>query len=400
MLKVLTLLSITYSLLSSNILCRGKIAKELILLEGGYPSWVVDETHSITFTPNPIQDLNYSKKNPILGLYMIKHSTPFKNREKMRFREIRNKYRFAIDDDIYIEGKILKPQIGLEFAEFSESIEDNVMITSGCCITAGLSVGGNKFIDGDYIRHFVESDNIHLSDVGARFVEVNGKIIVVDKVNPFFTDNPFLEGDEILYIDGEPAKDIDKFLKNILFSPKNRIINFEVLRDNRLMEFSIETNILRGGGLLSDSFLENIGIWFDESLFITNVHKDSAFAKKGLKNNYKLLSINGKEFNSSNEIKVFLSENKKNMPDKFKFLFKYQGQEFQIELKSNRKFFSNSTKIKKTNDFGGLSFGSGGNMGTGSFSFSGSWNGKSKDDTNNSFYDVYNSIPLAEYLSY
>ena len=397
--KIFTTIFFLSSLLFSNILCRQKISKELIMLKDGYPSWIVDDKNVITFNPNLIKESKVIKRNPLLGLYLIKKDFSMKKREKMLFRNIRTPYRFAIDDENYISGNIVVPQIGLEFAQFSEGVEDNLMIISGCCVTAGLSIGGTKFIDSEYIQHFIESENIHLADIGARFKEVDKKIVVTT-VNPFFTNNPFLENDEIIYIDGEPVKNIEDFQKNILFSPKDRVIEFEVLRDNNLIEISTETSILRGGGLLSDTFLENIGIWFDESLFVTNVHKGSAFSKKGLKNSYRLLSINGNSFETEEDIRKFLSKLKANMPKKFKFIFKLKDEELSIELKSNKKYFKN---IKTTGNFGNNSFGNfstGSNMQTGSFSFGGSWNAKSKDDTNNTFYDVYNTIPLAEYLSY
>jgi len=402
MFKIITLLSISATLLFSNILCRKKINKELILLEGGYPSWIVDNKHVITFNPNLIKDINFTKREPLLGLYLIELPFELKKSEKMLFRNIRTPYRFAIDDENYVIGNIVKPQIGLEFAQFSEMIEDNLMIISGCCVTAGLSIGGDKFIDSAYLQNFIENENLYLADIGARFKEVDGKILV-DKVNPFFTDNPFLENDEILYVDEEPVQKIDKFLQNILFSPKDRVLDIEILRDNQLLEVSVATSILRGGGFLSDTFLENIGVWFDESLFVTNVHKGSAFSKRGLKNNYQLLSINGEILKSENDIRYFLSKQKYNMPDKFKFIFNFKNIELSIELKSNKKFYKN---IKDDNSFGNFgsssfsSFSTGSSMETGSFSFSGEWNEEFKAEKNDTLYNAYNTIPLAEYLSY
>ena len=402
MIKVIILLSLLISSLFSNILCRQKISKELVLLEGGYPSWIVDKKHVLTFNPNLIKDQNFTKREPLLGLYLIELPISLKNGEKMLFRKIRTPYRFAIDDETYISGNVLKPQIGLDFAEFSEMIEDNIMITSGCCVTAGLSIGGTQFIDSAYIRNFIESENVYLADIGARFKEVDKKIIV-DKVNPFFTDNPFLEGDEILYMNDESVERIDKFIQKIMFSPKDRILDFEILRDHQLLEVSVATSILRGGGFLSDTFLENIGVWFDESLYVANVHRESAFSKKGLKNNYKLISINGTHFETESDIRTFLSKQKAHIPDKFKFIFKLKDLELSIELKSNKKFYKN---IKKDSGFGSFgnpsfsSFSTGTNMGTGNLTFGGQWNDKFKEELNNSDYDTYNSIPLAEYLGY
>ena len=55
----------------------------------------------------------------------------------------------------------------------------------------------------------------------------------------------------------------------------------------------------------------------------------------------------------------------------------------------------------ENNSFNIGSFGNNFGFNTGSFSFSGNWNGETSSyEINNSFYDIYNSIPLAEYLSY
>jgi len=401
---ILSILILTSSLFS-NILCRKKINNELVVLPNGYPAWVVDENHVLTFNPNLIKDLHVIKSNPLLGLYLIEVNLSNNIKfEPMLFRKIRSPLRFAIDDENYMPGKIKKQQIGLNFAEFSEVIEDNLMIISGCCVTAGLSIGGDKYIEADYLKHFIESDDKYLSDIGARFKEVNGKIIV-DEVNPFFIDNPFLEGDEILYFNEEPVLNLADFMKQILFLAKNTKVNVEVLRNNELFEFQIKTAILRGGGFLSDTFLENIGVWFDKNLNVTNIHAGSAFAKKELKNHYHLVSINGKTFQNEKEIRQYFSKIKNHIPDFFSFKFRLQDKELEIKLKSNKKYFKN---IEKTDKFssGNSGFGVGtfkNNFGfnTGSFSFAGSWNSDSSSyDINSTFYNIYNSIPLAEYLSY
>jgi len=400
-LRLLLLLTLSIFQLYSNILCRQKIEKEFILIGDGYPSWVIGDADSLTFSPFVLNDVNVTKRNPLLGLSIIHHKHPFVDRENVIFKKPRSHYRFAIDDEIYLEENVTKPQVGLSFAEFSQPIPDNVIIIGGCCTTVGLSIGGKKFIDEEYIQGFIESENGHFADIGARFKDVNGTVIV-DKVNPFFTDNPFLEGDKILYLDGEPVLNFDDFIKNILFSPIHRVVELEVLRDNDFVNLSVETDILKGGGLLSDTFLENIGVWFDEKLYVVNVHSKSEFAKKGLKNRYRLISINGKKFKNEEEIREFLSEQKNRMPDRFTFLFKHKDRgELTITLKSNKKFFKNTTNSNPFSQYS-LSFGEGGigteNLGTGSFNFYGNWNGKYEDDINNSFYDIYNQLPLAEYL--
>jgi len=69
--KFILFVLILTSSLFSNILCRKKINHELIILPNGYPGWVVDKNHALTFNPNLIEDLNITKRNPLLGLYLL-----------------------------------------------------------------------------------------------------------------------------------------------------------------------------------------------------------------------------------------------------------------------------------------------------------------------------------------
>jgi hypothetical protein len=400
MLRILLITYILGASLYSNILCRKKIVKELYLLEEGYPSWVVSDNESLIFSPAFLAtDHNITKRSPLLGLSIIQHKQPLDRYEEMVIRKPKSSNRFAIDDELYVKGEIVKPQIGMEFAEFSDFIPDNVMIISGCCITAGLSIGGDKFIDADYIKHFIENDNVYLGDVGARFHEQNGKIFV-HRVNPFFTQNPFVEGDEILYIDGEQTGSLENFAKNIIFSPPNRVVEFELLRNDELIESSVEVALLMGGGLLSDTFLENIGVWFEDDLFVANIHKGSAFAKSGLKNSYRLVSINGRDVKSEDEVKAFLSKQKITLPDKFNFLFRHKDYgDLSVELKTNRELLGGKSSGDPFS-FGSSAIANRVGLTTGELKFEGNWNGSYIDRTDNGFYDIYNQIPLAEYLSY
>lgn len=383
--KFLLLLFFSTIYLFSNILCRQKLAKELVLLPDNYPSWVVGKEESIAFSPFLLKDVNVTKRNPLLGLYLIHHSSPLKEKEPITIRPPKTVRRYAMSDEVYISGKVVQPQLGLSFGKFSQYIPDNLSIVSGCCVTAGISIGGDRFINGAYIRWFINSPDGHLSDVGARFIEKNGSIYV-SEVNPFFTDNPFLEGDEILYLNDEPVENLEKFLQHILFTPVGKILRFEVLRNSDIVELSVRTDILRGGGLFSDTFLENIGVWLDENLFVTNLHPKSNLVKHGLKIGYRLVSINGKKFANETEIRKYLSSIKDNIPVKFTFVFQNRKLgNFVIELKSNRKYFKHI------------------NAPYWEFGYSNTnwyWYDSEIDSKNSTdpLYEIYNKLPLTKYL--
>jgi hypothetical protein len=396
--------------LFANPLCRQKIEKELFLIND-YQTWIIDSNHSFAFIPNQInlniksKDINISKRDPILGLSLFESKIKFtNNKEPIKIRIPRKPHRFVMTKNMYTLGYISKPQIGLNFGEFSEILDDNLRIINGCCATNGITIGNNKFIDIDFISHFINSSNSELSDLGIFFIDKNSSIFIKYS-NPFFENNKFLEGDEVLYVNNHRPEKLEKLLKNILFSKVGSVFQFEVLRNKELLEFNMTTAELKSGGLLSDSFMENLGIWFDEGLFVANIHKKSAFAKNDLKPNYKIININDIEVKSEEDIKKYFSSQKKNMPEVFQFLFRHKDKgDLTIQLKPNPKYFKSDSANANSENSGSWNFDTG-NSGDFSNNFSDSSSGwnfgttqEAENDTNETFYEIFNKKPLVEYL--
>jgi membrane-associated protease RseP (regulator of RpoE activity) len=258
-------------------------------------------------------------------------------------------------------------------------------LLSGCCVTAGLTIGGDRYIDYQYLEHFAYDESRYLGDIGIRLIEKKGRIYV-SRTNPFFVNNPFLEGDELIAIDGEKIKSLESLWKNILFSPQDRVMRVTVKRDGKRMDLNVVVGIRRGGGFLSDTFMENLGVWFDSNLTVTNVRPHTPFYKLGLRGGYKLQSINGKIMSSNDDVQKYFSKMKPQMAEKFVFVFKNKNRKITLQLHANRKYFKNirKTEFSSFGSFGG-SIGSFG-VGVGNF------------DVNNSYFDIYNSVPLDEYL--
>ncbi len=397
--KQLTIFFISSQLLISNQLCRLKIAKEQFLVDG-YKTWIVDQNRSFAFVPNQLNlhlptGVNLIKRNSIFGLSMFESKDLIIGKEPIKIKTPKKPNRFVMNESVYSSGYISKPQIGLQFAEYSESIDDNLRIVSGCCFTTGITVGDNKFIDIDFVKFFLHSKDGLFSDIGARFEEINGSIFVKYS-NPFFVDNKFVQDDQILYFNGERPKSIELFLKDILMSKIGTVFNFEVLRDKELLDFNITTSELKSGGFLSDTFMENLGIWFDDGLFVANVHNQSSFSQKGLRPTYRLISINDVDMKNELDVKQYLSSQKKNMPESFQFLFRHKSKgDLNIQLKPNPKYFKSANNENSgwgdNNGFAD-SFSTNNNSGWG-FSIE-----SQEDDINESFYDMFNKQPLTEYL--
>jgi len=397
--KLLQLLFILTVSLSSNEFCKKLFSQQLHVLPSGYPTWILDDKLSIFFSPDR-PEIDFNKSNPMLGLYLVEHNltvkakkgrTKKKEKRPIIVRPIKSKSRFAMDDETYIKGTVKREQVGLKFALFSEPVVDNLVITGGCCTIAGLTIGGEEFIEIDYIIDFLHSDQDYYSDIGARFIDDKNGSIFVNRVNPFFKDNPFKVGDKILEVDGHKPSNLKQFVKDILTSPQDRKMRFLVERNGQKIELFVTTKVLLGGGLLSDTFLENLGIWLDSEFYVSNIHKKSSFAKRGLQNSYKLLSINNETFDSLEDIQKYVSDNSENMPNSFKFLFEHNSFQFFINLDQKDKGDGkdgNSTKFD-INELNKRGQGDPWNIGKNS----------KYDDIDKTYYDIYNKIPLGEYLS-
>jgi hypothetical protein len=414
---VLLFFVIFFNNLSANKACQKLFKKQTFTLEkSGYLSWILDEKHSVFFSPDR-PDENYIKHNPMLGLYLVEHKKKSGTFKPIIVRKIKSKPRYAMDENTHIKGYTVKRQIGLDLAIFSEPVFDNLVITGGCCTIAGLTIGGERFIETDFIFHFLKTDQIYYSTIGARFSTDSNNSIIVNRVNPFFNDNQFKLNDKILTIDGNPVPEYEEFLKKILFSKQGQTLKLQVERKGHIFDLEVETRVLLGGGLISDTFLENLGIWFDDEFYVNNIHSKSLFAKRGLKNNYRLLSINNKTFETLADIQKYLSDSSEKMPSSFNFLFEHNSFQFFINLKNNKKsedpfgtnwggqhgvLNSNYKKKTSSQEVQNIQEDPFSNYSNGNRINSLApldENSKEDEDTNQKYFEIYNKIPLGEYLS-
>ena len=264
------------------------------------------------------------KYDPYLSLYLVedKHgfAYPFDTNLRVPLGIA------GVDRDFVLEGRFKTNQIGLNhLATFSSPLQTPSLILTSCCSLEGI-VTPRGIIQKEYINHFLRTKKVSYSDFGIRVAQLR-RTIVVKAVNPFFQNNKFKKGDFIISLDGKKIKSASLFMRKVLFSKigsKHKVI---VKRGTKKITLLVIAKKRLGGGELSDTFLEFLGISFDKHLKIIDI------APKAKKYNLKLgdvlMQINRQDVKDSQQIYDAISKSK----DSTYLLF--QRDNFQFFVKIN-----------------------------------------------------------------
>lgn len=312
----------------------------LFACKGGYDSCknkindsnaIQNSTLSIAVPNN--KKLIYSKSQPnakilkhdaFLNLYLIEDKKGFK-------------HPFAINNNLYLEvasvdakralaGKISKQQLGLEsFATFSKKTPTPALLLNSCCNLEGI-VTEMGIIQKVYLERFLSSQSSDYGDIGIRVSDAKADV-TIQRVDPFFIANPFKVGDKIVSLNGKKVINSATFMRQILFSKIGSIQSIKIKRGSKQIEYRVKVSKRHGGGFVSDTFLEQKGIYFSQNLSITHI-RDS-FDGYGLKVGDRLIQVNGKKVSSTKDIAAYLND--------FKYtaslLFSRDGFDFFVNIK-------------------------------------------------------------------
>ena len=246
------------------------------------------------------------KHDPFLSLYLVEDKKGFRYPFRINMRTPLGVA--AVDNKMAIEGKIVKKQIGLNsFATFSEPLFYPSVLVNSCCSLEGI-VAPRGIIQKEYIERFLKVKKVEYADIGVR-VKDKKNCVFVKAYNPFVKNNPFRVGDCIVEFDGKKVKDSATFMKDVLFSKIDLSHKVRVKRGSKFLTFSVKGKKRRGGGYLSDTFLEFLGIGFDKDLYVTKIEKKAS--KYQLKLGDKLLQVNLKDVTNEEDILKNISNSKK-----------------------------------------------------------------------------------------
>ncbi|WP_310440924.1 PDZ domain-containing protein [Sulfurimonas sp.] len=267
-------------------------------------------------------DAKIIKHDPYLSLYLVEETNNFKYPFRINMNPA--SALFGVDNKRIVKGKILKREVGLEsFATFSEPLSVPSLLLNSCCALEGI-VTPLGIIEKEYIDRFLKIKKVSYGDFGIRIKDLNSTV-VVSSSNPFKKDNPFKKNDIILEIDGKKAKDSAMLMREILFSNIGSEHTLKIKRENKIVVLKAITQNRLGGGYLSNTFLEFLGVSFDKNLVIVKIDKDAN--KYGLKIGDKLLQVNTKDIKNEEEIYDVLDNPKESINllfqrDNFQFFVK------------------------------------------------------------------------------
>ncbi|SFV49897.1 hypothetical protein MNB_SM-7-1477 [hydrothermal vent metagenome] len=243
--------------------CLQKV-KDLHVISSNSLEIPLQNQKTLIYSDTPVKEA--LKSDPFLHLYLVKTQKNIHYPFKIN-RYLPNKELAAINSSIFC-GEIVKDQIGLDtLAKFSTKIPSFAVILNGCCELVAIATS-KGIIQKPYIEHFLKKGGIY-GDLGVRL-----KGLDVASSNPFLK-TPFKLGDHILSFDGKRVKDRGSFEQKIAFGDIGSLHKVEVIRKGKKRVFKAKLYKREGGGYLSDTFLETLGVYLDTELRV--IH--SSFTK-------------------------------------------------------------------------------------------------------------------------
>ena len=252
---------------------------------------------------------SFIKFDPFLNLYLFESKKTLKPIRLKSTRALKlGEWIAGMDDTSLYAGNFAKSGDLLDsFYLQNAKLEANSIISCLCCEVYGLGIGAGSFIGSEYIKRFIKSKNIYYGDIGVRF-EKYAKSFVVKSRDPFYPNQLLHVDDKILKINGKKVTSLKQLNQMVLFSKPKSIVTIELLRGKNIIKRSLVVRSRKGGGYLSDSFLEKKGLFFDKEMQIQKITKKSFAEKSGLKIGDRLIQIDHKMITNQNEIKEYLSK--------------------------------------------------------------------------------------------
>ncbi|WP_297484056.1 PDZ domain-containing protein [Sulfurimonas sp.] len=286
---------------------------------------VVVKNHQRIVYSRQIPNAAIVKYDPFLSLYLIEDRTNFR-------------YPFTFDNKLQLHtaivnaheakaGKFIKKQIGLDsFGKYSASLSKAALILNSCCSLEGI-VTSNGIIKKAYLKHFLNAKKVVYGDIGIRVKENKNGSVLVTASDPFIKNNPFKKGDYIILYDGKKIGNAAELMRKILFSDIGSKHSVTIKRDTKFITFKVKIHKRYGGGYLSDTFLEQKGIYFDKALHITRLY--GSFKNYGLKVGDKLIKVNAVAVNNQEQLRLYIEKYK----DYSSLLFERNKFQFFVNIK-------------------------------------------------------------------
>ena len=282
------------------------------------------KNHKLLIYSNQQPNAKILKYDPFLSLYLVedrkKFAYPYDVNMRLQLGTA------MVNNKRAKEGKILKNQVGLNlFAHYSEKLKTPALITSSCCSLEGI-VTPRGVIQKEYIQRFLSASAVTYADIGIR-VKNDVGYVIVRAINPYLKNNPFQKEDCIISLDGKKVHAASVFMRKILFSKIGSKHSVIIKRGKKKITLHVKASKRYGGGFISDTFLEEKGIYFDKSLHIIKLNQ--FYKKFGLKVGDRLLGVNKVAVKNERELEKYIE----NFKDFSLLLFERKNFQFFVKIK-------------------------------------------------------------------
>jgi len=279
----LLLLLYSYSSVAFANECRKFFPGSLKVIDG-YPAFAVAKDRFVS--------LKCPSDKKVIAYDRFKGLCLFKDTSKKPFYLTKYKTKlFFCQSDKPKAVTILSYPSSIYSGHIKEKIKKRGALFGECCHLAGVVDLNGEWYDTSSIKKLLHKNTKH-SDIGARF-SLKGKQVVVKRVNPF-VKLPLLPGDKVVKIEKIKYPTL-KQVRDMVDSCKvGRKIFMEIVRGRKSFKYKLKCFKRVGGGKISDTFLENLGIWFNKNLIISDIDKRGIGYKNGLRKGDRLLKIDKK----------------------------------------------------------------------------------------------------------
>ena len=299
------LLFYSYNLCAFANECR-KFFSESLKVTDGYPAFAVAKDRFIS--------LKCPSDKKIIAYDRFKGLCLFEDTTKKPFYLTKHKAKlFFCQSDKPKAVTILSYPSSVYPGRIKENVKKRGALFGECCHLAGIIDLGGKWYDVTSIKKLLHKKTKH-SDIGVRF-SLKGKQVVVKRVNPFLK-LPLLPSDRVKKIEKITYPTL-KEVRDIIDSCKvGKKIFIEIVRGKKSFKYKIECFKRVGGGKISDTFLEQFGIWFNKKLVISDIDRSGIGYKSGLQKGDRLLKIDESIVYTQADVQKVLSSYsvKKSMP--------------------------------------------------------------------------------------
>ena len=286
--------------------CHKKLSQSFVYF-GDNRAVAITKNLAVAYSKNR-PEVDYVKFDPFLNLYL------FRSKKSLKPVKLRSTHYLKLgewiagmdENSLFIGNFARSEELLGSFHLQNAKLEPNSIIACLCCEMYGLSVGAGYFIGSEYIKRFIANEYLHYGDIGARFERKAG-VFMVESVDPFYPNQLLRVGDRVLKVNANKPKSLKHLNQAILFSKPKSLIELEILRDGKKLKKSLVVRSRVGGGYLSDTFLENRGIFLDKDLKIVDIKKGSFAELSGLHVGDRLMQIDRKTVKSQNDIKEYFS---------------------------------------------------------------------------------------------